>query len=76
MVEAAQVAEALAYELMDRVDRQPIAVADGVTVVDVAIEEGDRCFGILLSDGRTFEVTVGGVLVDADGDPIPYGGRE
>jgi hypothetical protein len=54
----AQIAEALAFALMDRVDREPLRVADGVTVVDVAIEEGDRCFGILLSDGRTFEVTV------------------
>jgi succinate dehydrogenase/fumarate reductase flavoprotein subunit len=65
MIEAAKVAEALAYELMDRVDRAaamasmpPITVGDGVTIVDVAHEEDDPCFGILLSDGRTFEVAV------------------
>ncbi|TNH23960.1 hypothetical protein FHG89_25970 [Micromonospora orduensis] len=57
-IDTARVTEVLAYALMDRVAAGPLPVAGEVTVWDVAHEEGDRCFGILLSDGRTFEVAL------------------
>ena len=60
-VTAAQVAEVIADELMDRVvanDPGPLKAGPEVAVIDIAIEEGDRAFGVQLSDGQVFAVAV------------------
>lgn len=76
-VTAAQVAEVIADELMDRVvanDPGLLKAGPEVAVIDIAIKEGDRAFGVQLSDGQVFAVAVYPVYRPAPAPAAPEPG--
>jgi hypothetical protein len=54
----AEVAFAVADRMINVVAVEPVQVTGDVAIIDVAIEEWERGFGLLLSDGQVFEVLV------------------